>query len=475
MEAKSEQLGAGQPQADVSANSLKEAVAGLKQALTAYRTQVAGAEKELTAVESERNRSIQAARKKLADDAKPRKVGSLGTMRKVTVTETTIQTPKGTFPLVEGIRAASDQHGMKQVVQGWVFKSDQDRREVYLHIEGPGWADVVPYNIKNAWVTPAQIHTFATTINGASANAPALGLQVVRRTQLAQQQLANELDKAAPLREAAARLVVQAADSELVDQWRTYVDQMITAVDEPENRKVKKAAGQMEEARAEVENRREAANARAESVRQDLERLEQEAKEIRAEARETQAKLPEGADRNEAINSWLDDVADRLVPLGLTESARFTGVHLGGTTMLGDIALHEGKTKLFVNLFADDSLAEQAATNLAAGKSIARAIKQGVTRLETHGRVVLLANNSPRRLAEETFAAFVQVVEGIEPPDLPPEPGPKSEEAKSDVRAGQSGSEEVMQALAKLGELHEAGVLTDEEFATKKAELLARI
>lgn len=36
-------------------------------------------------------------------------------------------------------------------------------------------------------------------------------------------------------------------------------------------------------------------------------------------------------------------------------------------------------------------------------------------------------------------------------------------------------AEDPMQALQKLGQLHEAGVLTDEEFAAKKAEILQRM
>jgi uncharacterized membrane protein YeaQ/YmgE (transglycosylase-associated protein family) len=38
-----------------------------------------------------------------------------------------------------------------------------------------------------------------------------------------------------------------------------------------------------------------------------------------------------------------------------------------------------------------------------------------------------------------------------------------------------TGSESLPDQLRKLGELHDAGVLTDEEFETKKAELLARM
>lgn len=41
--------------------------------------------------------------------------------------------------------------------------------------------------------------------------------------------------------------------------------------------------------------------------------------------------------------------------------------------------------------------------------------------------------------------------------------------------SSQVSSEDIFSMLERLAELHKNGMLTDEEFATKKAELLARI
>jgi hypothetical protein len=38
-----------------------------------------------------------------------------------------------------------------------------------------------------------------------------------------------------------------------------------------------------------------------------------------------------------------------------------------------------------------------------------------------------------------------------------------------------SPEEDIMGKIRQLGELHQAGILSDEEFVTKKAELLARL
>jgi hypothetical protein len=53
-------------------------------------------------------------------------------------------------------------------------------------------------------------------------------------------------------------------------------------------------------------------------------------------------------------------------------------------------------------------------------------------------------------------------------PELPAEPAPAE-------TAGKSPQDDVFETLAKLGALKEKGILTEEEFAAKKAELLARL
>jgi hypothetical protein len=55
-----------------------------------------------------------------------------------------------------------------------------------------------------------------------------------------------------------------------------------------------------------------------------------------------------------------------------------------------------------------------------------------------------------------------------------PEPG-ASESAGATSRSPQVSAEDIFSTLERLAELHKKGVLTDEEFVSKKAELLARI
>ncbi len=63
--------------------------------------------------------------------------------------------------------------------------------------------------------------------------------------------------------------------------------------------------------------------------------------------------------------------------------------------------------------------------------------------------------------------------EGVAPPadeDSDPAAGPPSQPPASEEQ-----TDEVLAQVEKLGELHQAGILTDEEFQSKKVELLSRL
>jgi hypothetical protein len=67
-------------------------------------------------------------------------------------------------------------------------------------------------------------------------------------------------------------------------------------------------------------------------------------------------------------------------------------------------------------------------------------------------------------------------VEARAEPDDPtaPEAG-QADGEDDDAEAGEESTHAALAALRELGELHAAGVLTDREFARKKAELLRRV
>ena len=106
-------------------------------------------------------------------------------------------------------------------------------------------------------------------------------------------------------------------------------------------------------------------------------------------------------------------------------------------------------------------------------------MSKGATAIKTVDRVVYVANGRGGVVDEFRFDEVVRVVGRlVVPPPLaaatarPTGVGP----AALPSRAGPvSPDPDVLEQLRKLGELRDAGVLTDAEFATKKAELLGRI
>jgi hypothetical protein len=119
--------------------SIKSAERAIVAVLKSHRSRVEGARSALAPAERAYESRVAKARTAVDRAAQPNKIAAIGIVRRVTLTETTITTPKGQFELTPEVEASAEQHGNKQVVQGCVFKSDHDRREVYLHINGPTW------------------------------------------------------------------------------------------------------------------------------------------------------------------------------------------------------------------------------------------------------------------------------------------------------------------------------------------------
>jgi hypothetical protein len=177
---------------------MKEARRAAEEAFGAYRSSVDRARKLLARAEQDHAASIKRAEQACSHAALPAKLSSIGVVRNVTLTETTVRTPKGVFPLTPDVEARSEQHGNKQVVQGWVFKSDNDRREVYLHLTGPTWADVVPFSMKNSWSQPRDLHSFAAKVTAAARDSDAARARIAARvTDADRARVAAILDRAA--------------------------------------------------------------------------------------------------------------------------------------------------------------------------------------------------------------------------------------------------------------------------------------
>jgi hypothetical protein len=166
---------------------------------------------------------------------------------------------------------------------------------------------------------------------------------------------------------------------------------------------------------------------------------------------------------------WLNEVAIALTDFGLKEIARNTGAELAGAPMDADIGFQTDRFLVYVNLFSDQRLAEQAVLGLRAKPNVQAALQKGATAIRTNGRVVFVANGRGGVVDEFRLDEVVRVVSRIAvPPPLHPR--------QTGVAAAATGAgADVLEQLGKLGELRRAGVLTDAEFEAKKAELLGRI
>ena len=123
--------------------------------------------------DAQRERKQYSTRVKRAQDAaeeakEPKKISAIGLVRRATLYEDRIKVPEGVKRLTSEVEATADQHGIRQVVQGWIFKSDQDRRENLLGIRGADWSSVLVYKQENSSVTLADIHRFADEVNFAA-------------------------------------------------------------------------------------------------------------------------------------------------------------------------------------------------------------------------------------------------------------------------------------------------------------------
>jgi hypothetical protein len=135
-------------------------------------------------------------------------------LKRVTLKETSIVTLGQEHPLTPEVQARAEQHGFKQVVQGWVFKSTHDRREVHLHVEGSDWALAIPYG--QTGPSPRAIHAFAAQVGAAARRIESTKAKIAKRTEDATRALAVALSDRTAFETAVSQFAETAGeDSEL--------------------------------------------------------------------------------------------------------------------------------------------------------------------------------------------------------------------------------------------------------------------
>jgi hypothetical protein len=177
---------------------------------------------------------------------------------------------------------------------------------------------------------------------------------------------------------------------------------------------------------------------------------------------------------------WLNEVVVALADLGLAEVARNTGNQLGGAPMDGDVGLQTDRFLVYVNLFATHEFAREAEIGLRAQPNIRTAVSNGQTALKPVGPLLYVANGRGNVVDEFRLDEVIRTVGAI---PLPPALSVTTARTSGTKTAATGGmrararttESDVLAQIRQLAGLRDAGVLTQDEFATKKADLLRRI
>lgn len=192
-----------------SAASTSPSSLALEEALTRADDLLPEAASTLKALRRERdarNERIRSRTKAVDEASRGKKLRAIGAVQRVVLYEDRVVTPDGTFELGPNVHARCELQGAVQSVQGWVWKSDQDRREVYLHVNGPGWHSVIRWNLKWTANQPKPYIEMAYAIGQAANQASELRAAIEQRLHGAEDDLLSELGDLAGVEAISARL-----------------------------------------------------------------------------------------------------------------------------------------------------------------------------------------------------------------------------------------------------------------------------
>jgi hypothetical protein len=161
---------------------------------------------------------------------------------------------------------------------------------------------------------------------------------------------------------------------------------------------------------------------------------------------------------------WLNEVSIALSELGYSEVGRNTSkVFLAGVPIEGNVEfIDSDRQRLSISVCESDNAADQGERMFRAKPDIAKAIASSATVFARVGRIVCWANGQGKRLDESSILPIVDVLNRIHL-------------NATSLQGSENAGADIFEQLRQLGELRDAGIVTSEEFESKKAELLSRV
>ncbi len=470
---------------DTLRDAHRQAQQSIKAAADRYKT-----------TEREHGRRVEAAERDLAKASENGKLIGVGGMlgNKAVLRQTTIKVPEGEFPLDPAIEATVDTAGnlatksrstVTRMGTGGLLlgpiglvagaaarkSSDVDARELYLLIAGPGWASTIKLNADTDGKVARQ---FAQTVMVRARQIEEITAGREAAIDAARRRLdAERADRDAVL--AAHRQLVDATEKaeEALRSPRALVQTNLDAFD-PETKPARKARETLAKAILP-----------APPPLPVLALAEETAKQDSAPAPPAPAPIGEligrlGRMDRLGAGKALDRLAGLLEPDEQPLAVVCAQVgNENGAVVVSDRRVLWAGSKSEHQVRREQITAVQGRAAFTGGK---------VSITASEGTGLRLSNLVPVDRTQE-------IIEMIAPPTASPEPlvHPASDESAAATLSGDSffsamqsgdplraapvaaGDDDVFEQIRKLAELKDAGVLTEQEFETKKTELLARL
>lgn len=181
---------------------------------------------------------------------------------------------------------------------------------------------------------------------------------------------------------------------------------------------------------------------------------------------------------------WLNKIAVALSELGFNDIERNTGNQICGVSLEGDITVQDDLLLVYINLFADQDSASSAELGLRARAETRAAISNGHVVLKLVGPVLFMAKARKGLVDEFRVTEIARVIEKV---PMPPAAKPEAAATAAPTAAGSPEADaqapprndpppsDPLEQIRVLGEMRDAGLLTDAEFQDKKADLLRRL